>query len=76
MELAHTLCMSTLGVCIQAMHQPSQVVTVRKYVCVCVCLCLQAMAELWIHLGVPPAGFTWEHFGSLFSFQLQRKQQS
>lgn len=34
---------------------------------------LEAIAELWIHLGVPPAGFTKEHYGRLFSFQLQQQ---
>lgn len=39
----------------------------------CVQMLLQAIAELWIHLGVPPAGFTKEHYGRLFSFQLQQQ---
>jgi hypothetical protein len=30
---------------------------------------LQAMAELWIHLGVPGAGFTSEEWGREFHFQ-------
>jgi hypothetical protein len=39
------------------------------------CACVQAMGELWIHHSVPTAGVTHEHYGSLFSFQLQRKPQ-
>jgi hypothetical protein len=39
----------------------------------CEMLAAQALAELWIHLGVPPAGFTQETFGQFFSFQLARK---
>lgn len=36
---------------------------------------LEAMGELWIHHSVPTAGCSHEHYGSLFSFQLQRKPQ-
>ncbi|WIA20789.1 hypothetical protein OEZ85_005149 [Tetradesmus obliquus] len=35
---------------------------------------LEALAELWIHLAVPSAGFTQESFGMHFAFQVSRKE--
>lgn len=43
----------------------------KGHLCV---LALQALAEMWIHLAVAPAGFTQENYGPLFTFQLQQKQ--
>jgi hypothetical protein len=36
---------------------------------------LQALAELWIHLAIPSAGFTQESLGMNFAFQVMRKEQ-
>lgn len=47
----------------------------RQHACTCPYCVAQALAELWIHLGVPPAGLTRQTYGNLFSFQLQRKTQ-
>jgi hypothetical protein len=47
----------------------------QDYIPATVLAVAQALAKLWIHLGVPPAGFTQQTYGNLFSFQLQRQRQ-
>jgi hypothetical protein len=37
------------------------------------CVALQALAELWIHLAIPSAGFSQESLGMQFAFQVVQK---
>lgn len=69
-------------ICMASMNLP-QGMSIRPsqnrpcpHACKCPYCVAQALAELWIHLGVLPAGFTQQTYGNLFSFQLQRKVQT